>query len=103
MACAPAVAAINRKSGVASNEANEDFDLRLIEGSMRRGSTVHFPEYVIDSSSDTGLKPASCKGAIEFNNVTFAYPTRQEVDVFKGFTLRVQSGQCVALVGSRYV
>jgi ABC-type multidrug transport system fused ATPase/permease subunit len=66
---------------------------------MRRGSTAPLPEYVIDSSSEAGLKPKSVEGNIRFENVTFTYPTRQEVKVFDGFTLDVKAGQTVALCG----
>jgi ABC-type multidrug transport system fused ATPase/permease subunit len=75
----------------------------LEQGHIRRGSTSPPPPYVIDSSSDSGEKPANCTGAIKFSNVTFAYPTRKESDIFKGFTLDVEAGKTVALVGSRYV
>ena len=61
------------------------------------------PKYVIDSSSDEGFKPESVVGDIEFNNVVFSYPTRQEVNVFSGLSLKVKAGQTVALCGPRYV
>lgn len=39
-------------------------------------------------------------GAVEFHNVHFHYPTRPDVEVLQGFSLKVQPGQVVALVGS---
>jgi ATP-binding cassette subfamily B (MDR/TAP) protein 1 len=39
------------------------------------------------------------KGHITFNNVTFRYPTRPKVAVLKKFTLDIQPGTSVALVG----
>lgn len=35
----------------------------------------------IDSESDQGLQPATLKGEIEFQNVKFRYPSREEVQV----------------------
>ncbi|XP_064105402.1 mitochondrial potassium channel ATP-binding subunit-like [Macrobrachium nipponense] len=39
-------------------------------------------------------------GNIEFNNVTFAYPTRSDQVVLKNFSLRIPAGRVVALVGA---
>ncbi|EGF83631.1 hypothetical protein BATDEDRAFT_15754 [Batrachochytrium dendrobatidis JAM81] len=54
----------------------------------------------IDSSSDAGLKPESVKGTIQFTNIKFHYPSREDVPIFKDFTLTVPEGKTVALVGS---
>ncbi|NQX92632.1 MAG: ATP-binding cassette domain-containing protein, partial [Flavobacteriales bacterium] len=40
------------------------------------------------------------KGDIEFKDVQFSYPSRAEVQVLKGISFHVLSGQQVALVGS---
>ena len=40
------------------------------------------------------------KGAIEFQDVNFAYPQRPEVPILKDVSFRVASGECVAIVGS---
>lgn len=39
------------------------------------------------------------RGEIEFSNVTFAYPTRQEYVVLKNLNFKIQPGEKVALVG----
>ncbi|KAK2161865.1 hypothetical protein LSH36_108g02009 [Paralvinella palmiformis] len=46
-----------------------------------------------------GLKPASLRGHLEFNNVTFAYPSRPETKVLKNVSFKVEPGEVVALVG----
>ena len=39
------------------------------------------------------------KGAISFDSVNFAYPSRSDVEVLKDFSLSIQPGEKVALVG----
>ncbi|XP_066501736.1 ATP-binding cassette, sub-family B (MDR/TAP), member 4 [Hoplias malabaricus] len=54
----------------------------------------------IDSFSDQGFKPDVVKGNIEFQNIHFSYPSRQDVKVLNGMNLKIRSGQTIALVGS---
>uniref|UniRef100_A0AAR2LZN6 ATP-binding cassette sub-family B member 5 n=1 Tax=Pygocentrus nattereri TaxID=42514 RepID=A0AAR2LZN6_PYGNA len=58
----------------------------------------HHPN--IDSFSDAGHKPDVVKGDIEFKNIHFSYPSRQDVKVLDGMNLKISSGQTIALVGS---
>eukprot|EP00897_Mesotaenium_endlicherianum_P002209 jgi/Mesen1/2015/ME000148S01116 len=53
----------------------------------------------IDSFALSGATPASVKGDLEFEHVRFAYPARPDVHIFDDFSLRIESGQTVALVG----
>ncbi|XP_048881500.1 ATP-binding cassette, sub-family B (MDR/TAP), member 4 [Brienomyrus brachyistius] len=54
----------------------------------------------INSYSDKGYKPDLIKGNIDFQNIHFRYPSRPDVQVLRGMSLRVNSGQTLALVGS---
>ncbi|KAK8964774.1 putative multidrug resistance protein [Platanthera guangdongensis] len=53
----------------------------------------------IDSESGEGEEMGRVEGTVEFRQVRFAYPARQETEVLKGFNLRVEAGKTVALVG----
>lgn len=54
----------------------------------------------INSFAEDGHKLDKVQGTAEFKNVWFSYPSRPDVQVLKGFDLKIQSGQTVALVGS---
>ena len=54
---------------------------------------------LIPSDAVDGEKLEKLSGKIEFKNVTFEYPTRPGVTVLKNFSLTVEPGQTVALVG----
>jgi ABC-type multidrug transport system fused ATPase/permease subunit len=60
-------------------------------------------------SSDTSMddeaphppkKPKSVIGSIEFNQVTFSYPARPDVEVLRNFSLSIPANQTAALVGA---
>ncbi|XP_073064615.1 LOW QUALITY PROTEIN: ABC transporter B family member 4 [Primulina eburnea] len=53
----------------------------------------------IDPSDESGMKLESVNGEIELRNVSFKYPTRPDVQIFRDLSLRIQSGKTVALVG----
>ncbi|CAF1420963.1 unnamed protein product, partial [Adineta steineri] len=54
----------------------------------------------IDVADDEGKKPETIKGDIEFENVTFSYPTRQESYILQNFSMKIPSGKTIALVGA---
>ncbi|KAK3580600.1 hypothetical protein CHS0354_002698 [Potamilus streckersoni] len=54
----------------------------------------------IDVTSDTGTKPSTVRGNIEIKDIHFHYPSRPDIKVLKGLSLRVDVGKTVALVGS---
>jgi ATP-binding cassette, subfamily B, bacterial len=47
----------------------------------------------------TNLMAKRLKGDVSFQEVHFSYPTRADVPVLKGISLKIQAGQRVALVG----
>ncbi|KAM3331877.1 hypothetical protein ACQJBY_027641 [Aegilops geniculata] len=53
----------------------------------------------IDSTSDEGIKLEKVDGTIEFNHVSFKYPSRPDIQIFSDFTLGIASGKTTALVG----
>lgn len=53
----------------------------------------------INAFSDSGVKPQSTEGTIEFSGVNFAYPTRPNNPVLQDFSLKVPAGKVTALVG----
>ncbi|GAB6021768.1 hypothetical protein CHUAL_004346 [Chamberlinius hualienensis] len=68
------------------------------------GASTRFWEIVDRKPSiplDVGLAPTSpLLGNITFDEVTFAYPTRNNAVVFDNFSLKVPAGQITAVVGS---
>ncbi|XP_010260045.1 PREDICTED: ABC transporter B family member 20 [Nelumbo nucifera] len=53
----------------------------------------------IDPDDNSGLRPPNVYGSIELKHVDFCYPTRPEVMILSNFSLKVNGGQTVAIVG----
>jgi ABC-type multidrug transport system fused ATPase/permease subunit len=61
------------------------------------------PKKHIDSDDEAPMppkRPESMEGAVAFNNVRFAYPSRPDIEVLKDFCLSIPKNQTAALVGS---
>ncbi|XP_031734083.1 LOW QUALITY PROTEIN: ABC-type oligopeptide transporter ABCB9 [Anarrhichthys ocellatus] len=43
--------------------------------------------------------PDTCAGVVEFKDITFAYPTRPDIDILKGVSFTLRPGEVTALVG----
>ncbi|CAN4095016.1 unnamed protein product [Withania somnifera] len=53
----------------------------------------------IDSSNNSGMTLDNVKGNIEFQHVSFNYPSRPEAQVLKDLCVAISSGETVGLVG----
>ncbi|XP_004485974.1 ABC transporter B family member 9-like [Cicer arietinum] len=53
----------------------------------------------IDSSSNEGMTLETVKGDIELQEISFRYPTRPNIQIFKDLCLCIPAGKTVALVG----
>jgi len=56
-------------------------------------------ETEIDPDNPEGYKPENLKGKVDIIEIDFAYPSRPDVIIFKGFSLSIQPGKSTALVG----
>lgn len=56
-------------------------------------------ESEIDPSDESGMTLDNVKGEIELRHVSFKYPTRPDVQIFRDLCLTIHSGKTVALVG----
>ncbi|XP_054720793.1 ATP-dependent translocase ABCB1-like [Uloborus diversus] len=53
----------------------------------------------IDSSSQSGKIPQSLQGNITLKDVHFCYPARPDIPILQGLSLKIRTGETVALVG----
>ena len=53
----------------------------------------------VDRNCEGGIRPDSLKGVVEFQNVHFSYPVRQDVPVLCGLSLLCPEGKKIAMVG----
>ena len=70
----------------------------MIAGKLAYDIMDHIPK--VDPNTPGEMAVASeIKGQIEFRNVNFTYPTRQELKVLKNFSCVFEAGKTTALVG----
>ena len=62
---------------------------------MRTESLI--PPFLKDNEGK--IEPKDLRGKIEFRNVTFAYPTKPDIDVLKDVSFVIEPGQAAGLVG----
>lgn len=74
-------------------------DLLRAAGASERLSELLEAEPEIRAPANPTQLPAPARGELEFENVTFHYPTRPETSALNGFSLRVQTRERLAVVG----
>jgi len=52
----------------------------------------------IDTSDESGMTLQQVKGDIEFHQVTFKYPTRPHVPVFRDLSLTIHAGEVTSQI-----
>ncbi|RYG50570.1 ATP-binding cassette domain-containing protein, partial [archaeon] len=68
-------------------------------GLLKRGTTKEVPA-VVAAAGAVHLKTLpQFSGAVEFRDITFAYPTRPDVPILQHFNLSIPAGRHIALVG----
>jgi ATP-binding cassette, subfamily B, bacterial len=55
-------------------------------------------EKLVENQENPSKKP-KIVGNIQFQNVNFAYPTRKDIEILKGFELNIKAGEKIAVVG----
>ncbi|KAK4373872.1 hypothetical protein RND71_004549 [Anisodus tanguticus] len=84
--------AISQSGGLAPNSTKAKTGASSIFALLDRKSKI-------DSSDNSGMTLDNVKGNIEFQHVSFNYPSRPEAQVLKDLCLSISSGETVALVG----
>ena len=74
-------------------------DMQKASGAMARICEVLDARTAIAPPSRPVALPSPARGEIDFNEVTFAYPSREETPALRGFSLHVRPGETIALVG----
>ncbi|KAK7286924.1 hypothetical protein RJT34_22287 [Clitoria ternatea] len=87
-----AAIAVSQSSTFAPNSGKAKSATASIFGMIDRKSKI-------DPSDESGSVLDSVKGEIELRHVSFKYPSRPDVQIFRDFNLAIHSGRMVALVG----
>ncbi|WP_109355701.1 ABC transporter transmembrane domain-containing protein [Sphingorhabdus sp. EL138] len=74
-------------------------DLLRAAGAAGRLAELLSEEPGIAAPASPIALPEPPRGQISFDNITFAYPTRQDANALKNFSLKVTPGETVAVVG----
>lgn len=74
-------------------------ELMRAAGAAGRLSELMQAEVRIKAPQNPASLPNPLEGAIQFENVTFHYPSKPDIAALTGFNLGIRSGETVALVG----
>ena len=70
------------------------------EGGYRGGAASAAPDTASPAPAPAPTPAAAAPLSIEFRNVTFAYPSRPDAPVLRGFSLAIPAGQVVGVAGA---
>uniref|UniRef100_A0AC34FJI9 Uncharacterized protein n=1 Tax=Panagrolaimus sp. ES5 TaxID=591445 RepID=A0AC34FJI9_9BILA len=71
----------------------------IINAKMAAGEIFNIIDTQPKLDRESGIKPESIEGEIEFSDVYFSYPSRKSIKVLNGISFSVPAGKNVALVG----
>ncbi|KAM7254078.1 hypothetical protein ACFE04_031760 [Oxalis oulophora] len=71
----------------------------LLKGNQMVASVFEVIDRKSQVNGESGEELKTVEGTIEFRAVSFSYPSRPDVVIFKDFDLRVRAGKSMALVG----
>lgn len=74
-------------------------DIQRAAGAMGRIDELLRERPRIGAPATPSKLPVCPRGEVEFRNVTFFYPSRQDTPALDGFSLHIRPGETVALVG----
>jgi len=74
-------------------------DVLRAAGAMERIGELLAERAEVTAPAQPRALPSPMRGALQFDDVTFHYPTRPNTAALEGFTLNVEPGETVALVG----
>ena len=74
-------------------------DLQRAAGAFERLIELLHTKPAIPAPASPAALPKPARGAVEFRNVSFHYPTRPDTAALRDFSLNVKPGEAVALVG----
>ncbi len=74
-------------------------EVQRAAGAMERITELLEMMPVIGSPAEPASLPEPTRGEVQFDNVTFRYPSRPEVNAVENFPLSIRQGEHVAIVG----
>jgi ATP-binding cassette subfamily B protein len=74
-------------------------EVQRAAGAAERLSELFHTRPLIAPPTSPAKLPTPARGAIDFDNVTFRYPSRPEPPALEDFSARIEPGETVALVG----
>ena len=74
-------------------------DLQRAAGASERLMELLHVEPDVKAPANPQTLPEPSRGAIDFDNVTFHYPSRPDAAALDGFSLKIEPGEAIALVG----